>query len=299
MKFQKETLGSFFIFFSSFIWSLFPIVVNQGTKTIPPLAFAGLSTLTVAVCSVFFLFPRQRYSELKERKSYFYLFMLTLCIIIIPYSLFFIGSKHTSGINSAFLLLMEVIFTLIFTHFIGEKTTWLKLLGSLGVFIGACFIVLQKAFVPTLGDILIVASTAVYPIGNFYSKVALRYTSIPTILFFRSFLGGFFILGLSFIFERPNLTQILFDHWKIILLNGMVILGLSKLFWYKGLRSLDISKAISLSIIAPFFSLLFLVLFFKEPVSLFQAIGIAIMMVGMYFSLTRKSVQASATKYGK
>lgn len=298
MKTNKENIGSLFIFLSSFIWALFPIIVNKGTHTIPPLTFAGLSTLTTALCAFFFLIPSQRWSEVSNKKSFVPLLVLTLCIVIIPYSLFFMGAQRTSGINSSFLLLMEVIFTLIFTHFIGEKTTRIKLIGSLGVFIGACFIVLHTTFIPNLGDILIVASTATYPIGNFYSKIALKHTSIPTILFFRSFLGGLFILCLGIFFEHQSLPTILHDHWKLIALNGVIILGLSKLFWYKGLRFLDISKAISLSIIAPLFSLLVLVFFFHEKISFYQGVGISIMMIGMYFSIKRKSVESHLTKYG-
>ena len=224
--------------------------------------------------------------------------MITICIVIVPYILLFIGASKTSGVNTSVLLLSEIIFTLIFTHFIGEKTTGYKLMGAGGVFIGALFILYNGSFQLNIGDILIIISTITYPIGNFYAKKALNVVSPAIILFTRFLLGGLFILGFALIVEpNVNFGEIISNYWLYILFSGLILLGIGKVIWYEGLKRVDISKAISLTMTFPLFSLLVLVAIFKESVSIYQWIGIIIMMIGVFFSIKRPSVDPQTTKY--
>lgn len=295
---KQEQLGVTFALVSAAMWGLFPVIVNFGVKDIPPLTYAAISTLLAALGAFVYFLSQKKLSELKNTKSYFPLFMVTLCIVIIPYTLFFIGASKTSGINTSLLLLAEIIFTLIFTPFIGEKTTRSKILGAGGVFIGALFILYNGSLAINLGDLLIIASTLTYPIGNFYAKKALNMVSPAAVLFIRFLFGGLFILMLALIFEPViEMTNIINKYWLIILFNGLVLLGIGKVIWYEGLKRLDISKAISLAMTFPLFSLIALLIFFQESISLYQGIGAAIMMIGVYFTAKRKSVDQSKTKY--
>lgn len=298
MKIKSENFGTILIILSTAIWGMFPVLTNHGTKSISPLTFAALTTLISAFGTFLYALANKNIPELKEKKTYFSLLMITVFIVIIPYSLLFVGSSMTSGINTSLLLLSEIIFTLIFTPFIGEKTTKHKLLGALGVFFGALFILYNGTFKLNSGDLLIIASTTTYPIGNFYAKKALNYLSPSVILFVRFLFGGLFILLLAQIFEKDTNTLNTFTNfWPIIVITGLFILGLNKIIWYEGLKRVDISKAISLGATFPIFSLLVLVYFFKETISIYQSIGIVIMAIGIYFSIKRKSVDQKTTKY--
>jgi probable blue pigment (indigoidine) exporter len=216
--------------------------------------------------------------------------------VIIPYILFFIGSSKTSGINTSLLLLSEVVFTLLFTPFVGEKTTLEKLAGAVGVLIGSVLILYNGNFRLNLGDIMVIASTITYPIGNFYAKKALVRVSPSTILLVRFALGGLFILPLAVLTEPFTPTAIL-REWPVLLFTGLVVLGAGKIVWYEALGRLDISKANSLGSTFPIFSLILLIGVFKESVSRYQWIGIAVMMIGVFFSARRRSIDPRLTKY--
>ena len=293
-----EKLGLTFILLAAMLWGLFPVFVNRGTQSIPPLTFAAISVLLAALGTFIYLVTQGRLSELKNKKAYKSLLMVTLCIVIIPYILFFTGASKTSGVNTSMLLLSEIIFTMIFTPFIGEKTTAYKILGAGGIFFGGLFIMYNGTLKFNTGDILIIFSTLTYPIGNFYAKKAFNLVSPATILFVRFLLGGIFIAGLAFFLETPTkITTIIHDSWFLILFNGLILLGVSKVLWYEGLKRLDISKASSLAMTFPLFSLLALIIFFNEKISGYQWVGIAIMMIGVYFAVQRKSVDQRKTKY--
>lgn len=298
-KIKEENLGVIYALIESVLWGLFPIVVNQGVKFLPPLTFLAMSLFFGIFPVLIYAKIKKKLAELKVKKAYKYLSLVSLFIVVIPYVLFFIGSKMTSGINSSMLALAEIIFTLIFTHFIGEKTTAYKLFGAGGVFFGAVFLLWHGNLSLNLGDILIILSTLTYPLGNFYAKKAMHLVSSEIILLTRLILGFVSIFILALIFEPgQNLRLLLLDNWFIIVvLNGFILMGIAKLIWYNALKRLDISKAISLSMTAPIFSLIILILFFKETVTLPQSIGIALMFLGLYFSVKRKSVDPALTLY--
>lgn len=295
---KQETKGVILSIVSAALWGMFPVVVNRGSRHIPPLTFAAISTLLAAAGSLVYTALKGNLHELKKRETYSSLLMVTLCIVIVPFVLFFVGSSKTSGINTSLLLLSEIIFTLLFTPLIGEKTTVEKLTGASGVLIGALLILYNGTFRLNTGDIMVIASTVTYPIGNFYAKRALFQISPSTILLVRFSLGGIFMLLLAMLVEGGSHTaNIISAGWPILLFNGLVLLGVGKIVWYEALGRLDISKAISLSMTFPLFSLIILIGVFKEAVSPYQWIGIAVMMVGVFFSIRRPSVDPKLTKY--
>jgi len=211
--------------------------------------------------------------------------MVTLYVQIIPYTLLFIGAEKTSGINTSMLLLSEIVFTLLFTPFIGEKTTVEKLVGALGVSCGAALLLYRGSFQINTGDILIILSTATYPVGNFYAKKALSRVSSTIILLVRFSVAAPFFFLLSMLADErlSGIGSIISGSWPLLLFTGFVLLGVGKIVWYEALDRLDISKAISLSMTFPLFSLMLLTLFYGEVISWQQGIGIGVMMVGAFF----------------
>ncbi|MFH1591590.1 MAG: DMT family transporter [archaeon] len=295
---SRETKGAVFALASAALWGIFPVMVHHGTKTIPPLMFAAITMLLAAVASFLYAAYKKNLGRIADRKAFFPIIMVTLCVVVIPSVLFYTGSSMTSGMNTSSLLLAEVIFTLMFTPLIGEKNTTQKYVGAIGILVGAALILYNGTLSLNWGDLLIIASTLTYPIGNFYAKKALNLVPPAVVLVIRFTLGGLFLLVLSALFEPlASLPSIVASSWWVILLTGFLLMGVTKMIWYEGLRRLDISKAISLGMTFPLFSLALLLLVFREPISLFQWLGIGVMMVGVYYSLRRASVDPALTRY--
>jgi drug/metabolite transporter (DMT)-like permease len=293
---RQETKGVLFALVNAALYGIFPVVVNRGSRHLSPMTFAAVSTLLAAFGSFVYTALKGNLYELRKKEAYSSLLMVTLCIVVIPYVLLFIGSGRTSGINTSFLLLSEIVFTLMFTPLIGEKTTFGKLIGATGVLVGAGLILYNGKFRLNLGDILVVLSTVTFPIGNFYAKRVLFRVSPSNILLVRFSLGGLFMLSLAMLMEAPSRTMIL-GEWPLLLFTGLVLLGAGKIVWYEALSRLDISKAISLGMTFPLFSLAVLIGVFRERVSSYQWIGIGVMMIGVFFAVRRRSVDPRLTRY--
>jgi drug/metabolite transporter (DMT)-like permease len=289
-KLDQESKGELMIFGETFMYSFFPIIIAYSTKILPPILFAGLSTLTAAVTLFLFLLIKKNLHTLKNPRTIKYSLGVSLFIIIIPSILIFTGSSKTSGINTTILLQSEIFFTfLIYGLFALEKITLKKMISALIIVIGTTFIVYNGKMGINIGDLMIIAGTAFYPIGNMFAKKALKEGTPSTILFIRSFCGGIVLIILSLLFEDQSGTvESLSKYWPLILITGFFIYHLSKLLWYMGIKIIDISKAIPISIGGyPAFSLLFAFLFLKEIPTLYQIIGFIVIIIGV-FTLIRK-----------
>ncbi len=300
MQKQQEKIGVMLALVAASIHGLAPLIINQAGKLIPPLTFAAITTLIGSVFCFFCAAWEGKLHELKIKKAYPLLLLVSLFIVIIPHILFFVGASKTSGINTSLLGLSEIVFLLIFAPFIGEKNTLEKLIGAISILIGGIFILYKNHFTLNLGDVFIIFSTAFYPIGNFYAKKAFNIVSPSIVLFTRFFIGGICIFIISLIIEPDaNIPSIMTNNIVTITFTGLIFLGIGKTIWYMGFKRLDISKAISLIMTAPLFSMIFLLIIYQEKLSIQQWIGVAIMCTGMFFSVKRKSVEMSETKYAK
>ena len=77
--------------------------------------------------------------------------------------------------------------------------------------------------------------------------------------------------------------------WISILVNGILINGISYVFWIKGLKIFDASKVAPFTFIIPILSAFFLILVFDEPILLVYFIGLAfVIAAGLINSLKLK-----------
>ncbi len=137
-----------------------------------------------------------------------------------------------------------------------------------------------------------------YPIGHFYAKKAIKLTSPSIILFIRSFFGGIVLIILSLIIETQTKTFYeIGKFWPLILFNGIFIYHISKILWYEGIKRIDISKAIPLSLGGyPVFSLIFVILLLKEIPNIYQIIGAMIILTGIFILLRKTKIQKTNIK---
>lgn len=272
------------------IFGFFPIITSYGTKIIPPILFAGISLLLGSVLLFFYLVAKGDLKLCKNTKALKYIVATTILNLIIPFIFIFIGSSLTSGINTSLLSQTELLFTFLVCGFIFHETiTIQKTIGAATILIGTIAIIYNGTFSLNWGDLLIVAGQLFYPFGNRYSKMALAMTKPTIVLFLRNLWAGLALIVISFLFE----TQTFSDNHSVkeivllILANGIFIHGISKLVWLAGLKRLDITKAISIIIATPAFSLIYAFFFLKEIPTVYQLVGFFVIMGGL-FILTRQ-----------
>jgi len=88
---KQEQIGVVLALVAAAMWGLFPVFVQRGVQSIPPITFAALSTLLAAVGSLVYAYFQGVLGELRKREAYQALWWITLYIVIVPYILFLLA----------------------------------------------------------------------------------------------------------------------------------------------------------------------------------------------------------------
>ena len=135
------------------------------------------------------------------------------------------------------------------------------------------------------GDFLILLAVMIPPLGNLFQKKAREKIGSEGILLFRSLVAVpvlFFLATLFGSLSAPSTMNV----WLILLANGVLYFGLSKIFWVEGIHRISITKSSALNSVAPALTLLFAFLLLGNIPTLVQLAAIPPAILGVYF-LTR------------
>lgn len=274
------------VFLSALALGLFQVLVHVQVQSIPPLALLFITNVCALGGATVYGLYQGTLGELWNKKYLTTLSLIALTIIVVPLSLFYIGASLTSGVNASALTLSEIIFTVLFAQFWGERLTKNKVLGALAILFGALLLLYHHEGAWHIGDFIIVFSTITYPIGNFLQKKILTEISPASLLFGRLVLAVP-ILWILYLLSNETVrwNLVWHNHWLVILIMGLVNAVIGKILWFKGLKTIEVTTGVSILMTFPLYSVLFLWLSGAESISMKQLLGIGIMLIGVYYTL--------------
>ncbi|PIQ77598.1 hypothetical protein COV82_03565 [Candidatus Peregrinibacteria bacterium CG11_big_fil_rev_8_21_14_0_20_46_8] len=286
---STELAGDLFIFAEAFLWGLFPIITILAYSALTPLYTAAISTLIAAITFALILTFQRRWHEIAIKSVWPDILGATIIIGVFFYILVFVGLRHTSAGNASIVGLMEVFFCFVVFSLLGkERLSVGKKIGAACMVIGALVILLPKHTAPNLGDILILVAASFVPFGNYFAQRARKKVGSVTIMFLRSIMSFVVLLVVAYFFEPLPGPDVLRKSFVFLAINGLLLLGFSKLLWLEAIHRIPVTKAISLSSISPAFTLLFAFLFLDELPTVAQIAGFFPIFAGVLL-LTRKS----------
>lgn len=290
-------IGEKFLLSYMVIYALAPILANYTAKNFRPILVAAVTTLITAIALFFILAATRRLREIFNAKAFGPIFGNTMFNIVVPLALIFVGTSKTSAINTTLLHQTELFFAFLISGlFYGETITRQKIVGGTIVLLGTIAVLYNGTFELRLGDLLIIAGTALYPFGNHYAKQALLLAQPSIVLFLRTIIGGIMLLVISFILEGWPQEAFLakaflaIDQKQLALFAGLILglLGIAKLLWFEGLKRLDVSKSTAIVIAGPAFSLVYAVALLHEIPTLYQLAGMLIIIAGLFILIKQK-----------
>ncbi|KKW40107.1 hypothetical protein A2424_01440 [Candidatus Peribacteria bacterium RIFOXYC1_FULL_54_13] len=288
---KQERRAEAFVLGSAAIGGGFPIIANQAVRVFPAFAFAGMSAVVGACSHLLLLLVGRTQLPRISRQMWVDLMGVALCNSVFALVFIFLGTQYTSGINTALLMQSEMLFSfLVFTFLFGERAAKKEYAGAFLVFLGTVCILYNGSFAFNRGDLLIILGTVFYPFGNRFAKRALLHLPASFILMFRCAVSAVVFLTLSVLFGDFSLRVLpaARTYWWLIVLYGVVVLVGSNLCWYRGLRALSLTKAVSIILSSPVFSLLFAAVFLKEIPTMYQIIGFVVTLAGLSVLISRR-----------
>ncbi|MDP2593250.1 MAG: DMT family transporter [bacterium] len=261
----EERKGELYIFSGALTWSLFPIITVLSYKAVPSFISLAVSTFFASVVFFAIVLYKNKLHELKNIILWKYVLGIVLFIGVLYYVFNFYGLTKTTPGNASIIGLFEVYTSYILFHVIRkEPFSFESKIGSALMILGAIIVLAPNFSKVNSGDLFILMATFVAPFGNLLQQKAKKISSTETILFLRSIIAAPIILLIAYTF-RQNLEILqVKDSLIFLLINGIFILGLSKIFWLEGISRISVTKSNALSSIAPLLTLFFAWLIFKQ-----------------------------------
>lgn len=275
MELNKEKKGEVLVLSAALLGALFPVITILSYNTLSPLVSFGGSTFFAAIFFAIALTIRKKWHELKNIHALKDQLMTTLILGIIFYLLYFFGLQRTSAGNASIIALSEVFFGyLFFQIYRKDYLPGQHKIGAVLMVIGALIVLLPKMQNFTGGELLILLAAMIAPIGNFYQQRARKLVSSESIMFTRSLISTLFILLLIIVFKVPLSYPDLRSSLVVLLINGVVLFGFSKILWVEGIHRVSITKANALGSIMPIFTIFFAWLLLQDSPTVWQLLSI-------------------------
>lgn len=274
--------GSLFIALSAFLWGLFPILTSKVGTSLDPLWNSTLSTAISIIPFAILLTFSKRWYELTNKRALIYSLLSATLIGVVYYSLVFIGSSLTSPQNTAILLLLELVTSLIFlAPFREERLHLNEIIGSVVLLGSALLVVGGKMTAFTRGDWILIGGSVLTPFGNLFAKKARLEISTETLLFIRSTWSSICLLIVSYCFAGQFPQDMTTHDILILSTTGILLMGLSKILWTEGFVRLKITSSLAIyCAVTPCTTFVFAYMLYNQVPTFYQLIALPVGIMG-------------------
>lgn len=278
----EERKGELFILGEALLWSLFPVIAFITLSGITPILSLSWTTLLAAVFFAGMMLVKGSWRELKNPLVWRYGILVAFFIGVWFYGLYYLGLKFTTPGNAGLIALFEVLTSYILFNVLRKEPFPLEHKIGAGFMVLGAVIILGKNYGGfVFGDFFILAATFFAPLGNMFAQKCREIASSETIMFLRSFFSGFALLALALILGESASAENIFSVLPALLINGVLIFGISKLFWLEGIHRISVTKAIILQSMTPLLTLLFAWLLLSQVPTVWQLSSIVPLILGV------------------
>ncbi len=266
------------------IISGFSIFVNSiGVKEFDSSLFTFLKNSVVAVVLLCIILGIGKWSELKilTKKQWSQLMGIGFIGGSIPFLLFFKGLQLTSGTTGSFIHKTMFIFVAFFAvAFLKEKLAPKIVVGAT-LLIAGNYLLIRPDFALSVGHMFILIATVFWAAESTLSKHVLKDISSTVVAFGRMFFGSLFIqVFLKSAGKMASFSSLTTTHILWIGLTSLFLIGYVLTF-YNGLARIPVILASCIMTLGSPITTVLGWIFSDKPVTLFQAGGIFLILVGI------------------
>ncbi|MBS7267581.1 MAG: DMT family transporter [Candidatus Freyarchaeota archaeon] len=282
---DNERKGFLFALSDVFLAGLFPVITKYGVGFVNPVFFAAISALCGGGFMLIVLKFRGELRKLFSRELALGLFLIGFFGTFCTSLLFFFGSTLTSGVNSSILLQSEPVYSIVLSYFLlGELIRKRQIAVTLLILCGAIIVLYNGVLSINIGDIFVLLTPLFWQIAHVLGRKTLEKTSTYVVTAGRTLYGGLLLFILTLI---PGFREfgLLIDPGMVLIFvfQGIVAFACSALVWYEAIARINLSKATAIIAPYPVFSVILAWIFLGETVSIYQMLGLAVIVAGIIF----------------
>ena len=293
------------LFTMATIWGINFVVVKYATHIFSPVAFTGLRVVTAAVFLLIVAFGRGssvRESGGRRRDRIFGLALSTRDIVRLLllgalgnglYQLFFVhGVSRTRAGNASLIVGAAPAFIALVARAKGlERAKRMTLLGIGLSVAGVALVIIGSARPTTGGETTLVGDVLVFfgvLCWTFYTILLQPFTKRVDVVRLSAItmVGGAIplLIASTPAFIATDWSRIGTGGWLALLYSSVISMGVAYIFWYRGLRILGPTRTSVYSNLQPIVALLVAWAFLGENPTIFQGVGAATIIAGVFLT---------------
>jgi drug/metabolite transporter (DMT)-like permease len=279
---SEKRKGEIYIYIGAILWAFFPVITILSYGKLPSLLSLAWSTFFSVIFFSVVVSYKKTWYQLKNPLVWKYIFFIVLFIGVLFYSFYFTGLETTSAGNAGIIALFEVFTSFLFFNlFKKEFISTEHIVGSILMICGALIVLLPNLRAVRIGDFFILAATFFTPIGNYYQQKIRKIASSETIMFARSLITTPIIFLLAYLLHQHVSAEMIKLSLPYLLINGLLLFGVTKLFWIEAIHRISVTKGNALSSITPFLTLIIAWIFLKQSPNLWQLVSLIPLVAGV------------------
>lgn len=295
MTITDSQKGNIYIISEMIIWSLFPIISLLGLSGLASLVSLFWVNIFSTIFFLIIVIFRGNFSDFWDRKVWLYSLGAVVFIDVILYGLFFFALGKTTPANASIVGLFEIVPSYLFFQILKkEKFKKKYVYGLILALIGVLIILFPKAGGVNLGDFIILFACFFPPLGNWYQQQARKMASTESVLLLRHLIALPFLYILTIIFKTPIGNYDISHVFWWLVLNGVLIFGLSKILWVEAIHRMTVTRALAINSLNPVLTVVFAWLLLNQAPTYVQLISLPFLIVSILlltnFKFKRDSV---------
>ena len=266
------------------LWALIPVVAKLGQSSLDNHQFLFWSSLVSFAVIASLVVANNRVVEIKRYsvKEWLWFSFLGLLGTYIYYLFLYLGYARATGLEVLVIQYTWPILIVIFSLFLlNERLNIAKVLGIMSGFSGVLLVLTKGEFNQVNIDNPLVisyvaAGAACFALFSVLSKKVKRDPlGVVAVYFLVATIASLISMLYFSEFALPSSNEI-----AAVLLNGILVNGLSYVLWIQALRLTEASYLAPLTFITPALSVIYLVILFDEPLVMASLVGLVLVIIG-------------------
>jgi drug/metabolite transporter (DMT)-like permease len=282
---KNNKLAYFYALLCVVFWALIPTLSKYMLKELNNLQILFYSSIFSFITLFVLIILQGKFAKFKEYSfcDYFWMVMLGFLGSYLYYVLLYAAFNLTSAAEGYILAYTyPIIIVLLGWVLLKESLGFLKIFAIILSFIGVILVftkgnITEFSFSNIYGNLLSLTAAFVFA---FFSVLGKKHAYDANISAFIYWLTSFILISITMPFFS-SFSLFSLNTFFLILLNGIVVNGITYIFWFKALELGDTAKVSNLVYLSPFMALIYIFFFLKEKIILSTIIGFIFIMLGI------------------
>lgn len=273
------------------IWGSAFAVTKAALSEVPPFTLAFLRFVVAIAVMMPFVLYRERKVGTVTRAPWRVIALMGLTGVALHYGFYHLGLSYTTTTNAALIQgTIPAVTVVASAWLLSERIGWLRASGVAGSIAGVAIIILAgteggPSKLSLLGDLFMVGTVVAWTAYTLLGKLARESQSgLFTTALSNSFGAAFLIPFAAYEVFTNGAAAYSTSAWVSLVYLGVVSSALAMFLWNYSLAHLTAGQAGAFVNLEPVVAVAVAILYLGEPVLLWQLVGGALVLIGVYLA---------------